>query len=225
MNQDRWERIAALSGVVVAILFVAIIALAGELPKASASGSEVAAYVGEHRSALLLVAYLEGLAAVALLWFWGVARSALTVGEGGTGRLSNVVLVAGAAQALLYLLNSAFLGLLAYHATGTTDAGAAAMLYRLGFVAFQAGAFPLGAAWLATAIVGLRCKALPVWISWISGAFGAVALILRAIPEETYGPERIGSVAFLLVPLWFAITGVVLARRSMSPERMAILPA
>jgi hypothetical protein len=32
-----------------------------------------------------------------------------------------------------------------------------------------------------------------------------IALILRAIPEETNGPERIGRVAFLLMPAWFVV--------------------
>ncbi|TMK85045.1 MAG: hypothetical protein E6G44_08340 [Actinobacteria bacterium] len=191
-----------------------IIALAGELPKAPAPGPDVAAYFSHHHSALLTIAYLEGLAGVLMIWFWGVLRSVVAKAEGGTGRLSAVVLVAGTGQALLYTLSGAFLGTLAYHAPRTIDSTSAALLYRMGSVAFQAGAFPLGAALLAAAIVGLRSRALPSWLSWISGAFGVIALALRAIPEETYGPERVGSVAFFLVPLWFAVTGVVMTRRS-----------
>src|SRR5262245_13317362 len=139
---DRWERIAALSGVVVGVLFVAMIALAGELPKAPASGAEVASYFARHHAALLAVAYLEGVVIVAMIWFWGVARNMLARAEGDTARLSNVVLVAGAGQALLYTLNSAFMGLLAYHATRGIDQDTAATVYRLATVAFQVGAFP-----------------------------------------------------------------------------------
>ncbi len=53
MNGDRWERVAALSGVLVAVLFLVIIALAGELPKASAPGEEVAGYFRRHDTALV----------------------------------------------------------------------------------------------------------------------------------------------------------------------------
>jgi len=73
---------------------------------------------------------------------------------------------------------------------------ASAVVYRLGSVAFQVGAFPFGAALLAMAVAGLRSRALPAWLSWVSAALGVIALILRAVPEETYGPERVGSVAF-----------------------------
>ena len=219
MNDDRWERMAALSGVLVGILFVAIIALAGELPKAPASGTEVTAYFARHHASLLAVAYVEGLAGVVMIWFWGVARSRLAKWEGESARLSNVVLAAGAGQALFYILNGAFVGALAYHATRGVEPVAAEVLYRLGSAAFQVGAFPLGAAWLSAAIVGMRSRALPAWLSWITGVLGLIALILRAIPEETYGPERIGSVAFLIVPLWFVVTGVVLWRRSSPAAR------
>ena len=51
-----------------------------------------------------------------------------------------------------------------------------------------------------------------------------IALLLRAIPEETYGPEHIGSAAFVLVPLWFAVTGIVLARRT-GRSRESTIPA
>ncbi len=196
MSNDRWERAAALSGVAVAVLFVVLIALAGNLPKAPSPGGEVSSYFAKHRSALLGAVYLEGLAAVAMIWFWGVVRSTLAKGEGGTGRLSNVVLAAGTGQAALYILNSAFWGMLAYASTRPADPTTAAVVYRLGSVAFQVGAFPFGAALLAMAVAGLRSRALPAWLSWVSAALGVIALILRAVPEETYGPERVGSVAF-----------------------------
>jgi hypothetical protein len=63
------------------------------------------------------------------------------------------------------------------------------------------------------AVGGLRHRALPAWLAWITGALSVIALILRAIPEETFGPERVGSVAFFIVPVWFAVVGLVLARR------------
>jgi hypothetical protein len=219
MNTDRWERAAALAGVAVAVLFFGAAALLGDLPKASAPGREVASYFVHHRSALLTGLYLEGLAGVAMLWFFGVVRSALGRAEGGTERLANVALVAGAGQAGLYILSSGVWGALAYASIQSSDPATAAVFYRLGAVAFQVGAFPFAAALASVAIVGLRSRALPAWLTWVTGLFGVVALVVRAIPEETYGPERFGSVAFFLVPLWFAALGIILARRStVEPE-------
>jgi hypothetical protein len=221
MDRDPWERIAALSGLAVAVLFFGAIALLGDVPKAPAPGGEVASYFAEHRSALLTGLYLEGLAGVAMLWFYGVVRSALGRAEGGTSRLANVALVAGAAQAGLYILSSGFWGALAYASSRPADSVTAAVFYRLGAVAFQVGAFPLAAALLSVAIVGIRTRVLPAWLTWVTAIFGVVALVVRAIPEETYGPERFGSVAFFVVPLWFAVLGIVLARRSTAEQAAA----
>jgi hypothetical protein len=223
MDGDRWERIAALTGVAVAVLFFGAIALLGDVPKAPAPGREVASFFAQRRSAILTGLYLEGLAGVAMLWFFGVVRSSLGRAEGGTARLSNVVLVGGASQAGLYILSSAFWGVLADGSTRPTEAALASVVYRLGYVAFQVGAFPFAAAVLGIALVGLRFRALPAWLSWVTAAFGLVALVVRAIPEETYGAERFGSVAFIVVPVWFALVGIVLARRS-SAERNESVP-
>lgn len=225
MDADRWERVAALTGVAVAVLFFGAIAVLGDLPKAPAPGGEVASYFAQHRSAILTGLYLEGLAGVAMLWFFGVVRSALSRAEGGTGRLANVALVAGAGQAGLYILSSGFWGALANASSHRVDPVSAAVFHRLGSVAFQVGAFPLAAALLSVAIVGLRSRALPAWLSWVTAAFGVVALVVRAIPEETYGPERFGSVAFFLVPLWFAAAGIVLSRRPAEAERSISIEA
>jgi hypothetical protein len=132
-----------------------------------------------------------------------------------------VALVAGAAQAGLYILSSGFWGALAYASSRPADSVTAAVFYRLGAVAFQVGAFPLAAALLSVAIVGIRTRVLPAWLTWVTAIFGVVALVVRAIPEETYGPERFGSVAFFLVPLWFAVLGIVLARRSTAEQAAA----
>lgn len=221
MDRDRMERIAALTGVAVAVLFFGAIALLGDVPKAPAPGGEVASYFAKHRSALLTGLYLEGLAGVAMLWFYGVVRSALGRVEGGTGRLANVALVAGATQAGLYIMSSGFWGALAYASSRPVEPVTAAVFYRLGAVAFQVGAFPLAAALLSVAIIGIRTRVLPGWLTWVTGVIGVVALVVRAIPEETYGPERFGRVAFLLVPLWFAALGIVLARRSTAEHAAA----
>jgi hypothetical protein len=143
-TDDRWERIAALTGVAVGVLFVTIILVAGEVPEAPAPGREVSAFFAEHRSTLSTVAFLEGLAAVAMLWFWGVLRSVLARAEGGQARLANVVLAAGAGVALLYLLSGAFWGTLAYHSVSPADPDTAALLYQLGAVTFQGRRLPLG---------------------------------------------------------------------------------
>jgi hypothetical protein len=221
MNGDRWERLAALTGVAVGVLFFGAIALVGDAPKANAPGGQVAGYFAEHRSSLLAGLYLEGLAAVAMMWFFGVVRSALGRAEGASGRLANVALVAGAVQAGLYILSSGFWGALAYMSNQTADAVTATAFYRLGAVAFQVGALPFAVALFSIALVGLRSRVLPVWLTWVTALFGVVAVVVRAIPEETYGPERFGRVAFLLVPLWFAALGIVLARRPAEAGQMA----
>jgi hypothetical protein len=210
VTTDRWERWAALSGLAVAIVFVAALALSGVVPEAPAPGATIADFFAEHRTTLLAAEYLVGLASVLMVWFWGTLRSALARAEGGTGRLAAVALSAGTAQALAYALSAGIWGTIAY---GAPRADGVAVAYRIGYVAFQAGAFLFSASMLATGLSAIRSGSLPAWLSWTTVVIGAAALAIRAFPEETYGAEDVGRVLFLFVPLWFAVAGVVLWQR------------
>jgi hypothetical protein len=62
------------------------LALSGEVPEGAGAGPRPSPdFFAEHRTTLLAAEYLVGLASVLMVWFWGTLRSALARAEGGTG--------------------------------------------------------------------------------------------------------------------------------------------
>ena len=73
------------------------------------------------------------------------------------------------------------------------------VLYSDFFVGFPVG---FGTLLLATAVVLLRTRVLPMWLGWFALVLGIAAFL---------GP--IGFVAFLVFPVWVAIVSMVLYQR------------
>src|SRR5439155_2142209 len=90
MDESRWEKLAAGTGIVAFVLIFVSTLIAGTPPKADDPVSKIIAYGLDHRTALLTGGYLSGLSVVFALWFAGSLRSYLRQLEGGTGRLSAV---------------------------------------------------------------------------------------------------------------------------------------
>ena len=95
MDESRWEKLAAGTGIVAFLLIFVSTLIAGTPPKADDPVSKIIAYGVDHRTALLTGGYLSGLAVVFALWFAGSLRSYLRSMEGGTGRLSAVAFGGG----------------------------------------------------------------------------------------------------------------------------------
>lgn len=71
-TRSNWE---ALTGVAFVALCIVAAAIRGEQPKAGAAAAEVVRYFSENRSQVLEANALWFLAAILLLWFFGVLRS------------------------------------------------------------------------------------------------------------------------------------------------------
>src|SRR6266705_1050180 len=95
MAEDRWERLAAATGIVFVVLGRVGSFLAGQPPKAGEPIKKITAFAVDKRSALLLGDYLSAVGVVFALWFFGSLRSYLRRAEGGTGRLSAVAFGGG----------------------------------------------------------------------------------------------------------------------------------
>src|SRR3989442_4567006 len=90
MGEDRWEKLAAATGIVFVVLVIAGSFIAGQPPKADDPINKITAFAVDKRFALLLGDYLSAVGVVFALWFFGSLRSYLRRAEGGTGRLSAV---------------------------------------------------------------------------------------------------------------------------------------
>src|SRR5688500_18548914 len=95
MAEERWERIAAATGIVFVILGVAAYLMMGQPPGSGASAQDVIDYHHGNRDSMQMANYLWGVAGIFFLWFLGSLRAHLRRAEGDAGRLSAVVFGSG----------------------------------------------------------------------------------------------------------------------------------
>ena len=202
MISGSWARYAPLSGVLFVALVVASILVGGETPEAKDATAKVVEEWSKNDGEFIASAILGALAGVPLLWFLGSLRSTLRAGEGGSGRLSAVafggglVLIAGAGvDSSLQFAIADTVGEVPPNVTQTLST-----LYSEFFLIFPMGLCPL---FLATGLVILRSRVLPVWLGWTAFIIGVLALA---------GP--VGFVAFLLGLIWILVASIVMFRQA-----------
>lgn len=214
MAEERWERIAAATGIIFVALGVAAYLIAGQPPKADASAQEVIAYHHDNRDVLLTSNYLWGVAGIFFLWFLGSLRAHLRRAEGDSGRLSAVVFGSGLVAGTIFTVGVVVFSSIVEHtpdeATLTLhDVGTqAANFTSFGFIVFAA----------ATALISGRTKVFPAWLGWfgwivaLAGVGGTLAILVDSGPFATGG--AFGNVAFGLFFLWFLALSVVLTQQA-----------
>jgi hypothetical protein len=213
MSDSGWERLGAASGLAALVTGAAGDALERGWP----SGNDpvaVAAFLAEHRSAILGQSMLFLLSSAFYLWFLGSLRSHLGKAEGGAGRVSGIAFAAGTAWVALSMMAQAF-------QIGQTMAASAgvqpAMLWTMA-AAFAVANLPCAAMLAAVAVVTFRHAAFPRWLGGISVAAAVAQLLLWSGAVVTSGPMAPnGWLNYLLYPLlliWLVPTAAVMIRRA-----------
>src|SRR3989442_10413179 len=77
MGEDRWEKLAAATGIVFVVIVIVGSFIAGQPPKADDPINKITAFAIDKRFALLLGDYLSAVGVVFALWFFGSLRSYL----------------------------------------------------------------------------------------------------------------------------------------------------
>ena len=182
-------------------------------PEADVRAADFIAYFGE-RDTVIAGGFLMMVSALCLIWFLGWLREALE--RDGDERLAMTAFGAGLVTAAAFLAVPAVSVLGAVYADELTPMGA-----KTRFLAGDACLYPasMAAAVLvaATALAALRGHALPRPFAWISHVL-ALWLLLPPVGGAGGTAENpaawAGLTAFVAVPLWIALTGLLLAYRS-----------
>jgi hypothetical protein len=202
-GQRNAVRLVPLAGLVFVVLALVSLFVAGEPPDADDSVREVVEYYDDHEAAIIVGSVLEGLAAVALLFFAASLRRAIRREEDGPGVLSVVALAGGAVAAAGIGTDAAIRFALADVATDIEPAAAQSLNALWGNFFFPM-AVGIGALVLATGLAGLRTRVIPTWLAWVS------FLIFVAM----FTPP--GPVAFLVSALWVVVVSILLWRREVA---------
>jgi hypothetical protein len=219
MNDAKWERWAAATGIVFFVLLVAaVLIVPAAPPKADDSVAKITSYYVDHREALLFAGYLNGLALAAGLWFLGSLRSFLRTAEGGTGRLSAVAFGAGLVSGAVALVASVAASAVAFNIAGTKGSDAVVRaLFDLTSMAAGYIWFPIAIWSAATGTVAWRTLALPKWYAQLSLLFAIAFLVAGTSIYVNTGFLATGGVygfiAFIVFGLWVLVTSILLVQR------------
>jgi hypothetical protein len=164
MNETRWERFGAASGLGAIVTGAAAMLFERGPVSASDPVVKIVAYYTDNQGALRAQALLFVVGAGFFLWFLGSLRSFLSQAEGGSGRLSIVAMSAGVASTVVTLAALAFqVGL----ASAAQDAGQPALIGIMDAL-FVVANLPLAVMLMAVAVLTFRTARLPAWLGWLS---------------------------------------------------------
>jgi hypothetical protein len=203
-GQRNAVRLVPLAGVVFVVLAVVSLFVAGEPPDADDSVREVIEYYDDHEASIIVGSVLEGLGAVALLFFAASLRRAIRREERGSGGVLSVVALAGGVVAAAGIGTDAAIRFALADVATDIEPAAAQSLNALWSDFFFPMAVGIGALVLATGLAGLRTRVIPTWLAWVS------FLIFVAM----FTPA--GPVAFLVSAVWVVIVSILLWRREVT---------
>jgi hypothetical protein len=213
MNDDRFARYGAVSGILSVLLVVGGFAgfVVPNAPKFDAPGADWAAFFVDHQSRIQVGVIVLGVGMFFLIWFLGSLRSALARAEGGEGRLASVAF-GGGIVAVASLLVAISGGAVAALRPQDLDPNTTRALNDLGVVAGGPGAAGLTALFAATAIVGYRHKAVPAPIAGLAALAAITQPLGYAVAVTDSGPFAANGVLGGFIPLiTFAIAMLALS--------------
>lgn len=205
MTNATWARVAALSGLVFAVLFV-VGMIIPDLPSGHDSDAKVLSFYGERsdRLRVIFAGYLLAAAGIAFLWFLNHLRGRLRAAEADSGWAANAMLIGGVVfVSMLFAGATAFIavaGAVTFGDTPQPSPDVSRILVQLGFgmVLLYGGiaaAFTVAAASLAM----LRTREFPDWLAWL-GFLAAVVLLFGVLFFPMIAlPIWVLAVCFVLV--------------------------
>ena len=205
MDDKKYEKWAALGGVVFVVLAVIGAFLAGSPPKVSDPDGKIVKFTKDNQDALRVASYLAGLGLAFFLFFLGAVGSRLR--QAGSGRLAATAVMGGVATAAIAAVGYSI------NAYGALHPLESAGTFRLSTVVFGFLGFGAFVLTEATSIVIVRTKFLPAWLGWFGGLVALLWLVGGAsVMTERDSIFAVGFVAFLAWALWLIVLSVMLFR-------------
>jgi len=220
MDESRWERYGAASGVIFIVLLVAATFMVPQPPHIDATTAKIARYVSSHRRAILTSQMLGTLAVVAFVWFLGHIRHVLQRAEGGAEALSPIVFASGLAlvsTAIVSALPMTVLVFMRDSADGLANSAVVRALWDTNQVLFALLGV-LVALFVGTAAVAMvRRELLAPALGWAGLAVAAANMTAGIagfyVTSYVKAWTIVGFVSFLTFAAWILVSSAVMIRQ------------
>jgi hypothetical protein len=207
----RWEQVAAAAGIVFVATQLAVGGMLGDAPGVNARPSVIRDYLLVHDGNVLAAAALNAASVFFFIWFLGSLREVLRSAEGDGSSLSLVAFGAGIATTVLATIAFLPATVLSWnHTAALADDGLVRAMWNLQSLTLTAVGGTSALFTLATAIVILRTRVLPVLVAFValaSSAIGLISIFGIASNDADVPPAFLGFAAFLLAMLFIALAG------------------
>jgi hypothetical protein len=218
MSEDAWPRFGATAGIAAAVLFIIgfIVGPSSAPPGFDDSAKEVQAWIQDNRGGLQATTALGFGVLVAIAVFLGSVYHRLRAAE-PLPRMSIAALAGGIALLAAGTVGSAAELAALYHVEKLGPDSVLALwdLSVFGYLFVLAGFSVLAG---ATAAVGLRGGALPVWHGYFSAVAAVYVLVVGWVGTFTEtgvfaaADGALGLISFLVLIAWLLATAIVLLR-------------
>jgi hypothetical protein len=210
MDDKKWERYAALGGVIFVIANVVSAAATGEPPAPDDPPADIAKYFADKSGALKLSQVLGGIAAIALIWWFGSLWRRMNRAENDRPRLAIVSLIGLTFGGALFMASSSIWAAAALRSDSLGDN--APIYFTLGSVLLAASGFGLAVHLAATCALAWRTKMLPTWIAGL-GMLSALGFLLAGIigsSSDAMAGLLFGFIGFIAWSVWVLAVSFVM---------------
>jgi hypothetical protein len=212
VDDSSWERYGLAAGIVFVVLVVIAALIGGTPPKPNDSAGKVFSFFRDNQDALKVGSYLNGLGAVAFLWFLGSLWGRMRRAEGTRSRVSVIALIGGIGALVMAFVGNAVTSYLALYVGGLGPSTKSLYLLSVVFLAFAS--FFLAVFTSATSVTILRYGFVEQWMGWAGEVIAALWLVAGiGVADDNTTIFTVGFVTFLLWAIWLLVLAVLLLTR------------
>src|SRR4051794_21010551 len=204
MRSRNLQRYAPLTGVAFVVLIIVAVVIGGETPDNNDSQAKIISFWHDDKNAQIWSSVIAAWSAVFFVWFAASVRSVLRRVEAGPARLSAISF----GGALIGATGLLLLGSLSFAAADSVN-DVPGYVTRTLTVLSNEVFFPIAGGYalffLATGILAVGTRVLPVWLGWVAVVLGIACV------------TPVGFFALLVGMVWVVVASILLYLREGTP--------
>jgi len=220
MDEAKWERWAAVGGLVFVATNVVGAFLPGTPPATDDPSAKITKFFADHDTAIKVQTLLLGIGVVGLLWWFGSLWRMMSRAEGERPRLTVVAAVALGLSGAVAMSAAAMTATAAFRVSELGDG--TAVFFTLSNVLFGLAGFAIVAHLAAVSALNFEKKFMPAWVNiigWIAAAAFLVGTLV--IVSDANAFATFGLISFLAWCVWILAVSSFMWRGSAASSASA----